>query len=530
MPGLYSSRSRVSIRPGDHGNHVDWALVPFPPAVVRTARGRAMRHRDPPSSLNLAPAALMTNRLTPEICVIGAGSGAQAIAAAAAAAGVSAVLVTRNEVDGHRRLATAALIAAARHAHVMRSGKAFGILPAEPEIDFRAIGWQVNEAVAAAAPNASVDRFVAMGVRVVKGEARFLDRWTLMAGDVEIRARHFVIATGSRPQMPPVPGIEDVEALTVDTVFGLKRLPGRLVVVGGSPSGLALAQVYRRLGSDVTVIETGGVLAGDDPELTAIVLDNLRAEGVEVLEGVGVERIERRGKTGVRVHCVRPDGEAATVDGTHLLVATGHRPNVEGLDLEKAGIAVTDLGITVSDRLLTTNSRAYAIGQVASGVGRTDIEDYHATLVVQALLFRRPAPQQPQIVPSLVQTEPELARVGLTEAEARTAHGRISILRWPYAENDRARAERKTGGLVKLVVDRKGRLLGAAIVGANAGELIAMWALAISRGYALADMADYVPAAPTLGEIGKRAAISYSAGTARKPLTRRLTGFLRMFG
>lgn len=477
----------------------------------------------------------MSKRLTPDICVIGAGSGGLSVAAAAAAFGVPVVLVEKARMGGdclnHGCVPSKALIAAARHAHAMRHGDDFGIAGVEPEIDFRAVHRHVHDVIASIAPNDSVERFTALGVRVIQAEARFTDRRTMVAGDVEIRARRFVIATGSRPVMPPIPGLDDVDALTNETIFDLVRRPSRLVVIGAGPVGLELAQAHRRLGSEVTVIEAATALAGDDPELAAIVLDRLRAEGVDILEQSTVERVERRGKTGVRVHAMSADGRPLVIDGTHLLVAAGRRPTLDGLDLDKAGIAVSPDGITVSDKLRTSNRRVYAIGDVVAGAPRfTHVAGYHAGLVIRAILFRLPAREVRSILPRVTFTDPEIAHVGMSEAEARQYYKKISVLRWPFAENDRARAERRSSGLIKVVADRKGRILGAGIAGADAGELIAPWALAIAKRFRLRDMAGYVPAYPTLGEIGKRAAISYFAEAARRPSVRRLIRFLRMFG
>ena len=477
---------------------------------------------------------MMINRLTPDICVIGGGSGGLSVAAAAAAFGVSVVLVEKDRMGGdclnHGCVPSKALIAAGRHAHAMRNGERFGIAPVEPDIDFRAVNRHVHGVIAAIAPNDSVERFTALGVRVVKAGASFIDRRTVVAGDVEIRARRFVVATGSRSAIPPIPGIEGVDALTNETIFDLKRRPARLVVIGGGPVGLELAQAHRRLGSEVVVIEAATALGSEDPELTAIVLDRLRGEGGDRLEGTRGDRVERRGRSGIRVHVALPAGEPVAIDGTHLLVAAGRRPNVEELDLDKAGIAFTAGGITVSDSLRTTNSRVYAIGDVAGGPQFTHAAGYHAGLVIRSILFRLRARERRAIIPRAIYTDPEFAYVGVNEADARASGGRVSILRWPYAENDRAQAERSTAGLVKLVADRRGRILGAGIVGAKAGELIAIWALAVEKGYRLRDMTGYVPAYPTMGEIGKRAAISYFAEAARRPIVRRLIRFLRIFG
>ncbi|MEO3997984.1 FAD-dependent oxidoreductase [Mesorhizobium sp. CAU 1732] len=472
----------------------------------------------------------MTKTLTPDICVIGAGSGGLSVAAGAAAFGVSVVLVEKGKMGGdclnYGCVPSKALIAAGKHAHAMRHGAQFGIADAEPDIDFRKVGRHVHGVIDAIAPNDSVERFTALGVRVIRDHARFKDARTVIAGDHEIRARRFVVATGSSPAIPPIPGLDTVEVLTNETIFDLTRRPAKLVIIGGGPIGSELAQAYRRLGAEVVVIEAETMLGREDPELAAIVMARLRAEGIELREHARVTQVERRGKSGVRVHVDNDE----IIDGTHLLIAAGRKANVEGLDLDKAGIDFTPKGVTVSDTLRTTNRRVYAIGDVAGGPQFTHVAGYHAGLVIRAILFRLKAREDRTILPRVTYTDPEIAHVGLGEEDARKAHGRINVLRWPYAENDRAQAERQTQGFVKLIADRKERIVGVSIVGAQAGELIGIWALAISKGMRVRDMTGYVPAYPTMGEIGKRAAVSYFAAAARKPIVRRLVRFLRIFG
>ncbi|WP_295808515.1 FAD-dependent oxidoreductase [uncultured Nitratireductor sp.] len=473
------------------------------------------------------------NLLTPDICVIGAGSGGLTVAAAAAAFGVPVVLVERGKMGGdclnYGCVPSKALIAAGKQAHLMQSGAAFGIAPAEAEINFRRVMKHVEETIAAIAPNDSVERFTALGVQVIQEEARFKDSRTVIAGDHEIRARRFVIATGSSPLVPPIPGLETIPFLTNETIFAQTRRPAHLIVIGGGPIGMELAQAHRRLGCEVTVVEALTALGKDDPELTAFALRNIRSEGVHLLEHTRVTRVERRGRSGVRVHVEDADGERS-LDGSHLLVAVGRTPNIAALNLDKAGIKHSASGVTVSDKLRTSNRRVYAIGDVAGGLQFTHVAGYHAGLVVRALLFRLPARENRAIIPWATYTDPEIAHVGLTEEEARKRHRKINILRWPYAENDRAQAERKTEGLIKLVTDRKGRILGASIAGANAGEMINFWALALSQKLGVRDVAGYVAPYPTMTEIGKRAAITYFTETTRKPLVRALVRFLRRFG
>ncbi|NGO53112.1 dihydrolipoyl dehydrogenase family protein [Allomesorhizobium camelthorni] len=475
----------------------------------------------------------MAKILTPDICVIGAGSGGLSVAAAAAAFGVPVVLIEKGKMGGdclnYGCVPSKALIAAAKRAHMMRHGEKFGIGAVEPEIDFRQVSGHVHGVIEAIAPNDSVGRFSALGVHVIEAEARFKDDRTVVAGDFEIRARRFVVATGSSPLVPAIEGLDSVDYLTNESVFDLTRRPGHLVVIGGGPIGMELAQAHRRLGSRVTVLEAARALGKDDPELAALVLRQIRAEGVDIGENAKVAKVEKRGKTGIRVHVEIAEGRQI-VDGTHLLVAAGRAANVAGLDLEKAGIEYDAQGLKVTDRLRTTNPRVYAVGDVAGSLQFTHVANYHAGIVIRALLFRLPARQKLDAVPWVTFTDPELAHVGMTETEAVKVGKKIRILRWPYAENDRAQAERRTEGHIKIVAGPRGRILGITIVGANAAEMINMWALALSKGLGLRDVAGYVAPYPTMSEIGKRAAITYFAGAAGKPLVRRLIGLLRRLG
>lgn len=475
----------------------------------------------------------MTTILEPDICVIGGGSGGLSIAAAAAAFGVPVVLIEKGRMGGdclnYGCVPSKAMIAAAKHAHNMRHSGAFGIEPVEPGIDFAGVNAHVHAVIAAIAPHDSVERFTGLGVRVIQDVARFKDADTVVAGDVEIRARRFVVATGSSPLVPPIPGLDQIAYDTNETIFERVERPGHLVVIGGGPIGMELAQAHRRLGCEVTVVEAAAALGKDDPELTAVVLERLRAEGIAIREKTKVVGVEKTGAGGVRL---RVEGEtgADTVEGTHLLVAAGRAANVSGLGLDAAGIQHDRRGIKVTPSMRTTNRRVYAIGDVAGGLQFTHVAGYHAGLVMRALLFRLRATENRDIIPWVTFTDPELAHVGLTEAEAKKRGGRFHVLRWPYAENDRAQAERATTGFIKLVTSGRGRVLGATIVGANAGEMINLWALAVTKKLSVRDMAGYVPPYPTMSEIGKRASMSYFSSAARKPLVRRLIGFLRLFG
>ena len=476
----------------------------------------------------------MPETLSPDICVIGAGSGGLSVAAAAAIFGVSVVLIEKHKMGGDCLntgcVPSKALLAAAKRAQMMRSSAAFGVTASAVNVDFDRVKDHVQRVIAAIAPTDSVERFAGLGVKVIQGHARFQDRKTVVVGDAyEIRARRFVIATGSRPAVPPIPGLDEGPYLTNDTVFDLAERPQRLIVVGAGPIGLELAQAFRRLGSEVTVLEAATPLAKDDPECAAIVLDQLEREGVVVRAGVKVARVKYASGS-VTVTFAGEAGEE-TVEGAALLVATGRKPTTDGLDLEAAGIKYDRTGIVVNKRLKTSNRRAYAIGDVAAGqLQFTHAANYHAGLVIRNALFRLPVKVNNDLIPWVTFTEPELAQIGVSEAQARERKLKFRVLRWPYHDNDRAQAEDEMHGHIKVITTPKGGILGATIVGAQAGELIAIWSLAVSQGLNIRAMTGIVLPYPTLSEIGKRAAIDFFAPSLTSPRVRRIIGWLRLFG
>lgn len=475
----------------------------------------------------------MTKILTPDICIIGAGSGGLSVAAAAAAFGVDVVLIEKGKMGGdclnYGCVPSKAMLAAGKRAQAMRDASKFGIKSVEPEVEFRKVNEHVKGVIAAIEPNDSVERFTSLGVTVIERKGRFLDKKTVVAGDTQIKARRFVVATGSSPFVPPIPGLDVVPYFTNETLFDNHRKLGHLIIIGGGPIGMEMAQAHRRLGSKVTVLEGQQILGKDDPELASIVIEQLAGEGINMIEGAQVKSVAVRGKTGVKVF-YEQNGISEEVDGTHILVATGRSVNVSGLDLEKAGIKYDRRGINVKKDLRTSNSRVYAIGDVAGGLQFTHVAGYHAGLVIRGLLFRKKAVPEEHIIPWVTYSDPELGQVGLSEAQARNKYRKIQVLRWPYHENDRALAERQTTGQIKVIADRKGRILGVSIVGANAGEMLNMWALAITNRMKLRDVVGYISPYPTMSEIGKRAVVSGYAPLARKPFVRWLVRFLRKFG
>ena len=477
--------------------------------------------------------------LKPDICVIGGGSGGLSVAAAAAAFGVPVVLVENYKMGGDCLntgcVPSKALLAAAKHAHAMQHSAVFGVNAASMAVDFAKVRAHVHDVIDSIAPVDSAVRFTGLGVRVIKGHAAFKDKRTIAVDDqFEIRARRFVIATGSTPALPPIPGLDSGPYLTNESIFDLDTLPAHLIVIGGGPIGLEMAQAFRRLGSAVTVCEAARPLAKDDPECAAIVLDQLERDGVVLRSPVKVMSVAH-GAGKVTLTLDGANGEEKMgeeeIEGTHLLVAAGRKPTVDGLGLDAAGIRHDKSGIVVDKKLKTSNRRVHAIGDCAAGqLQFTHAANYHAGLVIRNALFRLPVKANNDVIPWVTYTEPELAQTGLSEAEARKRGTKIRILRWPYHDNDRAQAERATHGHIKVVTTAKGTVLGATIVGAQAGELIATWTLAIAQKLNIRAMTGIVLPYPTLSEIGKRAAIDFFTPSLTKPIVRRIIGWLRLFG
>lgn len=442
-----------------------------------------------------------------DLCVIGAGSGGLSVAAGAVQMGARVVLIEAGEMGGDCLntgcVPSKALIAAGKAAEAQRRGFA-GVRPAEPSVNFAAVKDHVAAVIAEIAPVDSQERFEGLGCTVIRAFARFTSPIEIEAGDHRIRARRFVIATGSRPLIPPVEGVENTPYLTNETIFALRDRPAHLLILGGGPIGLEMAQAHRRLGSEVTIVEAGRVLGREDPELAAILVEALRKEGITILEGQPVARL-----SGPQGAIEATLGDGAKIQGTHLLIAAGRKVAFDGMGLDKAGVVYTPRGVSVDDRLRSTNRRVFAIGDAAGGLQFTHVAGWHAGIVIRQAVLGLPARANSSAVPRATYTDPELAHVGLGEAEARERHGlALSVHCAEFRHNDRAQAEAKTRGLIKLMVVR-GRPVGVSIVGPQAGELIGLWALAMSAGLKLSAIAGTVLAYPTLGEVSKRAAGAY---------------------
>lgn len=469
------------------------------------------------------------SKIKTDVLVIGAGSGGLSVAAGAAQMGASVTLLEGHKMGGDCLnfgcVPSKALIASAKAAYAQGHAADFGIKDVVPQIDYAAAKDHVAEVIKTISPMDSQERFEGFGVNVIREFGAFISPTEVQAGDTIIKARRIVIATGSSPLVPPIPGLETVPFETNETLFDLRERPDHLLIIGGGPIGIELAQAHIRLGARVTVIEGAKALGKDDPELAQVVLGTLRDEGVEIVEDATAAKIS--GKAGaINVHA--KDGQVFT--GTHLLMAVGRKSNTDRLNLEAAGIQTTRTGIQVDTGMRTSNRRVYAIGDVAGGLQFTHVAGYHAGVIIRSMLFGLPSKAKTSHIPWATYTDPELAHVGLTEAQARAAHGdKLEVIRFDFHHNDRAIAERKTKGFIKVMV-LKGRPIGASIVGHQAGELIGLWSLALANNMKMSQIAAMVTPYPSISEINKRVVGAYYTPRLFDNLTvKRVVGFVQRF-
>jgi len=446
--------------------------------------------------------------LKTDILVIGAGSGGLSVAAGASQMGADVILLEGHKMGGDCLnfgcVPSKALIASGKAAYGQAHSAVFGVADSAPQVDYAAAKDHVRDVIAQIEPMDSQERFEGFGVKVIREYGSFVSPTQVQAGDQVITARRMVIATGSSPLVPPIPGLDNVPFYTNETIFELREKPDHLLIIGGGPIGVEMAQAHIRLGSKVTVIEGIKALSKDDPEAADVVLDALRSEGVAIHENAMVAQI--RGSDGA-VEIVTENGEIYA--GSHLLLAAGRKANVERLNLEVAGIDRTRTGIKTDDALRTTNRKVYAIGDVAGGMQFTHVAGYHAGIIIRSALFGLPSKAKTNHIPWATYTQPELAQVGLTDAQAHAQHGKnVEIARFDFHHNDRAVAERRTTGFIKVMVV-KGRPVGATIVGHQAGELINLWSLAIANNLKMGQIAAMVSPYPTIGELNKRVAGAY---------------------
>jgi pyruvate/2-oxoglutarate dehydrogenase complex dihydrolipoamide dehydrogenase (E3) component len=476
----------------------------------------------------------LAETINPDLCVIGAGHGGLTAVAEARALGASVVLIERDKLGGDYlntgAVPSAALAAAAAQAAAIRTSGTFGIVADEPRINTRRVHDYVEQVILGLAPRDAQARLEALGAQVLRGEARFIDGRTVAVGDTNIRARRFIIATGARSVVPPIPGLHDVPYFTSETIFDNTRKLTHLAVIGGGALALEIAQSHRRLGAEVTVIEPKAPLAGTDPELATVALERLAEEGVIVRAETDAVAIQARSQ-GIGV-VVRSGDREEVLDVSHILVAQERVPNLDALDLGKARIKLAPddpRRLQVGPGLRTTNRRVYAIGDAAGGPRYAHLAAWHAGIVVRSALLGLPLRADSSAVPAVISTDPEIATVGLSEAGARQQLGeKFTVVRTAFAENDRARATRKTYGLVKLIIGRSGTILGAGIVGDRAGDLVGLFAYAIAHGMPAKTLGGFVAPHPSLAALAHQLGAEYSRAQGVNPLMQRVASLVRL--
>lgn len=472
-----------------------------------------------------------------DLVVIGGGAAGLSAATYHAALGLRVALVERDRMGGtslhHGSIPLQALRAAARSATAARQAGRFGLRLPPPEIDWQGVRAHLRGAIARLAPNAAEARLRGIGVEVVRAAAHFVAPDMIEAAGRRLSFRRCLIAAGSQPVVPDIPGLGPVPWLTSETIFDLEEPPGHLIILGGGATGLELAQAHARLGCLVTVIEPGRIAAREDPELVDGLRRALLRDGVTVLEDTGIARIiaDRPVEGGPGLVAELEDG--SQIGGTHLLLALGRAPRLAGLDLIAGQVTATEQGIATDAGLRSvSNRRVFAAGDIADPRdtgprGHTHVAVQHAALLLRRIAFRLPGRLDLAATPRAIQADPELVQIGLTEAEARTAGHAIQLLRFPLAETDRAVAEGIGEGLVKLVVTPRGRLLGAGILAPRAGEMAGILGLMIARRLPLSALAGLALPYPSLAEAAQRAAAEFYMPRLLSPMLRRAVGLLR---
>jgi pyruvate/2-oxoglutarate dehydrogenase complex dihydrolipoamide dehydrogenase (E3) component len=456
---------------------------------------------------------LIANKTDYDLCVIGGGAAGLVVAAGGAAIGAKVILVEKNRLGGDCLytgcVPSKALLHTAKVAQTVRDANHFGLNATLDKIQLADPMAYVQSVISSIEPHDSPERFRSLGVEVVLGQGRFSGSNLYYLNGRAIRARNYVIATGSRPLIPDIDGLGDTAYFTNENLFSVKENIEQLIVLGTGAIGIELAQAIRRLGSKVIIIGRGkNILGKEDNDLAKVVFEQLVDEGAEFRLGYSINNVKQRDGN-IKLSLKDSSGKTEIVQGSHLLVATGRVPNIEDLDLDTANIKTRRSGIIVDNRMRTTNKKIFACGDVAGPYQFTHMAEHQAGVVLRNALFHLPAKTETRTIPWCTFTDPELARVGLSETEAIKNKVDHEVYRFSFSEIDRARTDSTTKGFIKVVTGRKGKILGAGIAGSQAGELIHEYALAIKKEMKLGELSSLIHIYPTLAQINRRVADSY---------------------
>jgi len=441
------------------------------------------------------------------LVVIGGGTAGLVSAAGAAGLGARVALVERHLLGGDCLnvgcVPSKGVISAARAWRAAREVAAdFGGPVVAGEGDFAKAMERMREIRAGISHNDSAARFRDLGIDMFLGDGRFTSRSTLVVGDNTLNFRRAVIATGGRAAAPPIPGLDTVDYMTNETIFSLTELPDSLAVIGAGPIGCEMAQSFAQFGTRVTLLDMADhVLPREDPDAAAVVQAQMTADGVELELGVAIQSVEMRGDQ--RVVVFESEGQTREISASALLVAVGRRPNVDGLGLEEAGVSFGRRGVEVDDRLRTSNKSIFACGDVASKYQFTHTADAQARIVIQNALFYGRARYSRLVIPWCTYTSPEIAHVGMYEAEAREAGRKVQTITVPFSEVDRALLDGEPEGFLR-VHHESGKILGATLVASHAGDMIGEMAVAITHGIGLGQLSSTIHPYPTQGEVMRK--------------------------
>jgi pyruvate/2-oxoglutarate dehydrogenase complex dihydrolipoamide dehydrogenase (E3) component len=466
-----------------------------------------------------------------DLIILGGGAGGLVVASVASQLGLRVTLIEARGMLGgdclhYGCVPSKTLLHCARLVQQQRHAASLGLTTtAEPVVDHAAVNAYIRSVIATLQVHDDPERFRSYGCEVLFGHGRFVGPRQVEVNGEVLRAKRIVIATGSSPFIPPVEGLQGAGYLTNEQLFSLDTLPAHLAILGAGPIGIEMAQAFRRLGSRVTVLLRGNaIMQNDAPEHAAQLKEVLLGEGVEFLNHSELLRAERR-EAGQLALGLKVAGKEQELLVDELLVATGRKPNIDGLNLEAAGVEAGRRGITVDQRLRTSNRRIYACGDVCGPYQFTHMAEYQAGIVISNALFRFPKKVDYRIVPWVTYTEPELAGVGLSEQKAREQGLEVEVLSFPFKDIDRAVAEGSTVGSTSFVV-HKGKIIGASILGPRAGELLHEIVLAMKNGCSLTTLSSTIHAYPTLSQVHRRTANTHFSGKLFSPLSRQLVQWL----
>jgi len=467
-----------------------------------------------------------------DIAIIGAGPGGLSVASVAAQLGLKVVLVESGKMGGdclnYGCIPSKSFIAAAKAAHTFTASNALGINSIVPPVSFDKVMDHVASVIKKIAIHDSIERFSKLGVEVIQGSAQFKDNHSIIVNETLIAARQFIIATGSSLTIPPIPGLESTAYLTNETIFNLREKPQHLIVIGAGPIGCELAQGFHFLGVKVTLLEALTMMPHDEPDLVTILREKFKADGISLYEHCKITQVHTF-NDGVDL-TIQLNNEEKVIRGSHLLVATGRHANVENLDLENAGINFDAKGIKVNCYMQTSNKKVYAIGDVTGGLQFTHIANYHAGIVIRNAIFKMRAKANNDAAPWVTYTTPELAHCGMLASNMKELAPDAQILELPFTSNDRAQTELETLGKIKVIVSKKGVVLGCSILGPQAGELILPWIMLIKNKNKLRELTDVIIPYPTLNEISKRVASEYYASALFSNKVKMIVSWLKYLG